>query len=58
MTDEGYKRRLRIILSSDLKDYSRLMGNDEEYTIGTIRVNRAALNGFRLQAILSIPKYE
>jgi adenylate cyclase len=33
MTVEGYKRKLTAILSADVKDYSRLMGEDEEATI-------------------------
>ena len=36
MTQEGFKRKLAAILSADFKEYSRLMGEDEEATIHTL----------------------
>jgi len=56
MTDEDYKRRLRIILSADLKDYSCLMG--VRHTGCPCTIYRTAANAFRPRAILSITKYE
>ena len=37
MADEGFKRTLTAILSADVEDYSRLMGNDEEATVRTLK---------------------
>jgi adenylate cyclase len=37
MTQEGFKRKLTAILSADVEGYSRLMGDDEEYTIRTLK---------------------
>jgi adenylate cyclase len=36
MSTEKYKRRLTAILSADVVGYSRLMGEDEAATVGTI----------------------
>ena len=36
MADEGFKRKLTAILSSDVEGYSRLMGQDEDSTIRTL----------------------
>ena len=36
MTQKGFKRKLTAILSADVEGYSRLMGDDEEDTVGTI----------------------
>ncbi|MHC4638463.1 MAG: adenylate/guanylate cyclase domain-containing protein, partial [Planctomycetota bacterium] len=36
MAEEGFKRKLTAILSADVKDYSRLMADDEEATVQTI----------------------
>jgi hypothetical protein len=33
MTQERFKRKLSAILSSNVKGYSRLMGEDEEATV-------------------------
>ena len=40
MTTQGVKRKLTTILSADVKGYSRLMGEDEEWTVRT-------LNGYK-----------
>ena len=40
MTTEGLKRKLSAILSADVKDYSRLMRDDEAATIRTLNVYR------------------
>jgi adenylate cyclase len=37
MADEGFKRKLTTILSTDIEGYSRLMGNDEEATLRTLK---------------------
>jgi adenylate cyclase len=37
MADEGFKRKLTAILSADVEGYSRLMGNDEEATVRTLK---------------------
>ena len=42
MTPEKFKRKLTAILSTDVKGYSRLMGEDEEGTIRTLKVYMAA----------------
>jgi len=38
MTTQGVKRKLTAILSADVKGYSRLMGEDEEWTVRTLKV--------------------
>jgi TolB-like protein/class 3 adenylate cyclase len=43
MSDEGFKRKLTAILSADAVDYSRLMGEDEEATVRTIKAYREVL---------------
>jgi len=40
MTENALDRKLRAILSADVKGYSRLMGEDEEHTIKTITAYR------------------
>jgi TolB-like protein/class 3 adenylate cyclase len=40
MADEGFKRKLTAILSTDAVDYSRLMGEDEETTVRTLKAYR------------------
>jgi adenylate cyclase len=40
MTESSLDRKLRAILSADVKGYSRLMGKDEEHTIKTITAYR------------------
>jgi class 3 adenylate cyclase len=39
------KRRLAAVLSADAKGYSRLMGEDEEATIRTLRGHREVMIG-------------
>jgi adenylate cyclase len=46
MAPEKFKRKLTAILSADVKGYSRLMGEDEEGTIRTLRVYLEATTGF------------
>ena len=36
MTAQELKRKLTAILSADVKGYSRLMGDDEEWTVRTL----------------------
>jgi TolB-like protein/class 3 adenylate cyclase/Tfp pilus assembly protein PilF len=43
MADEGFKRKLTAILSADVVDYSRLMGDDEESTVRTLKSYREVL---------------
>ena len=40
MSAEKYKRRLTAILSADVAEYSRLMGEDEAATVSTITIYR------------------
>jgi len=47
MADEGFKRRLTAILSADAVDYSRLMGEDEEATVRTLKAYREVLSTFK-----------
>ena len=44
MTQEGYKRKLTAILSSDVEGYSRLMGEDELATVETLKKYRAIIS--------------
>jgi adenylate cyclase len=44
MTDEGFKRKLTAILSADVKDYSRLMEDDEAETVRTLNTYRTAMS--------------
>jgi len=37
MTTQAFKRKLTAILSADVKGYSRLMGEDEEWTVRTLK---------------------
>ena len=43
MTQEGFKRKLAAILSADAVGYSRLMGDNEESTIRTLKDYREAM---------------
>ena len=43
MTEQGFKRKLTAIFSADVKDYSRLMGDDEEATVRTISTYREVM---------------
>jgi TolB-like protein/class 3 adenylate cyclase len=44
MADEGFKRKLTAILSADVKDYSRLMEDDEAETVRTLNTYRTAIS--------------
>jgi adenylate cyclase len=44
MPDQGFKRKLSAILSADGKGYSKLMGDDEEATVRTLKAYRSAIN--------------
>jgi adenylate cyclase len=43
MTQDGFKRKLTAILSADVEGYSRLMGEDEETTVRTLKSYRTAI---------------
>ena len=43
MADEGFKRKLAVILSADVEGYSRLMDDDEEATVRTLTAYRTAI---------------
>jgi len=43
VTENSLDRKLRAILSADVKGYSRLMGEDEEHTIKTITAYRETI---------------
>ncbi len=43
MPGEDFKRKLAAILHADVKGYSRLIGEDEEATVGTLRTYREAM---------------
>ena len=45
MTTQESKRKLAAILSADVKGYSRLMSQDEEATVKTLKQHRAAISG-------------
>ncbi|NIA02782.1 MAG: guanylyl cyclase, partial [Planctomycetia bacterium] len=44
MTDHSLDRKLKAIFSADVKGYSRLMGEDEEYTVKTITAYRETIS--------------
>ena len=43
MAAEDFKRKLTAILSADVKGYSRLMGEDDQATVRTIKVYREVI---------------
>jgi TolB-like protein/class 3 adenylate cyclase len=43
MTEEGFKRKLTTILSADVAEYSRLMGEDETATVKTLTSYRQVM---------------
>ena len=43
MADTHMQRKLRAILSADVKGYSKLMGDDDEHTINTISAYRTLM---------------
>src|SRR5512139_111182 len=45
MSPESSKRKLAAILSADVKGYSRLMSQDEEGTVKTLKQHRATISG-------------
>jgi len=45
MTPEQFKRKLTAILSADVKGYSRLMGEDEEWTVRTLNAYKEVMTG-------------
>ena len=45
MAAEDFKRKLTAILSADVKGYSRLMGEDDQATVRTIKVYREVITG-------------
>ena len=45
MTQNGYKRKLAAIISADVKEYSRLMREDEDATIRTLTACREMMSG-------------
>jgi adenylate cyclase len=44
MTQKDYKRKLTAILSADVKEYSRLMREDEDATIRTLTAYREKMS--------------
>ena len=44
MTADGIKRKLAAILSADVKDYSRLMRDDEPLTVRTLNAYRDVIS--------------
>jgi class 3 adenylate cyclase len=44
MADEGFQRIVAAILTADVEGYSRLMDDDEETAIRTLKSYRAAIN--------------
>ncbi len=45
MTTQEVKRKLTAILSADVKGYSRLMGEDEEWTVRTLNTYKDMMKG-------------
>ena len=50
MADEGYKRKLTTIFSTDAVGYSRLMGDDEAATVHTIELYRKIISDLIVQS--------
>jgi len=46
MTTQEVKRKLTAILSADVKGYSRLMGEDEEWTLRTLNTYKEVMGSF------------
>ena len=44
MADNDTQRKLKAIFSADVKGYSKLMGDDEEATVRTLKSYRSAIN--------------
>jgi adenylate cyclase len=44
MADKGFERKLTAIISADAVDYSRLIGEDEEATVLTLKTYQKVLN--------------
>jgi adenylate cyclase len=49
MASEEFKRKLAAILSADVKGYSRLMGEDEEWTLRTLNAYKETMESFLQQ---------
>jgi adenylate cyclase len=49
MTTQEVKRKLAAILSADVKGYSRLMGEDEEWTLRTLNVYKEVMRSLTQQ---------
>ena len=45
MAEERVQRRLAAILAADVAGYSRLMGEDEEATLATLKSHREIIDG-------------
>jgi adenylate cyclase len=46
MNPKAFKRKLTAILSADVAGYSRLMGEDEDATVRTLKVYRELISGY------------
>ena len=44
MTNKGIQRKLKAIFSADVQGYSKLMGDDDEYTVSTITTYREIMS--------------
>ncbi len=44
MTNKGIQRKLKAIFSADVQGYSKLMGEDDEYTVNTITTYREIMS--------------
>ena len=44
MSDQNITRKLRAILSADVKGYSLLMSDDEAFTVKTLKEYRALMS--------------
>ena len=45
MADNSIQRKLSAFFSADVKGYSKLMGDDDEYTVKTITTYRQIISG-------------
>ena len=43
MAKDDIQRKLKAIFSADVQGYSKLMGDDDEYTVGLITTHRETI---------------
>ena len=54
MVEKGLQRKLRAIFSADVKGYSKLMGDDDEYTVNTLKDFGGERHAYDLRAVFVV----